>query len=108
MVKTAIIKPLIISLVITTLMTSPPLWAASVEEDAGVAVGVTAGNMAFLPAKAAMIASGLTAGIFSFIVTGGNMEITKQIFENTVEGPYLITPAVARAGVGERPELEKE
>jgi hypothetical protein len=55
-----------------------------------------------------MFASGVTAGIFSFIVTGGNVEVTKQIFENTVEGPYLITPAVARAGIGERPELDKE
>lgn len=108
MLKTKCFKPLILSLLAITLLAPRVLWAASFEEGAGSAVGMTVGNSVFVPAKAAAVSTGVVAGIFSFIVTFGNVEVTKQIFENTFEGPYLITPAVAQAGVGERPELQRE
>lgn len=82
--------------------------AIDVAEEAGVAVGLTAGNVLFVPVKVITVFSGLTASVFSFVVTGGNVEISRQIFQNTLQGPYLITPSVARTGVGERPELEKK
>jgi hypothetical protein len=75
-------------------------------EKAGVGVGVTAGNMLFLPIKAIAVTVGIFSGALSYVVTGGNSDLTKQIWQDTTEGPYVITPDVARMGVGQRPELE--
>ena len=74
-------------------------------ENAGVVVGVTAGNMWFVPIKAISVVMGLTTGAASFVLSGGNAEMTKQIWQDSTAGPYLITPDVARTAIGERPEL---
>jgi hypothetical protein len=79
--------------------------AADVIENAGVGVGLTAGNILFLPIKAISVGIGAISGALSFVVTGGNVDLTKQIWRDTTEGPYLITPEVARMAVGQRPEL---
>ena len=75
-------------------------------EKAGVAVGVSAGNMWFLPVKAIVMSVGAISGALSYVVTGGNAELTQQIWRDTTQGPYLITPEIARTGIGQRPELE--
>src|SRR5262245_40870885 len=77
-------------------------------EKAGIAVGVTVGNMVFLPAKLVSVTFGALSGALSWVVTGGNTELTQQIWRDTSEGPYIITPAVARMAVGQRPELEAQ
>jgi hypothetical protein len=82
-----------------------PLRAEEAIEKAGVAVGVTAGNMWFLPIKAVSVSMGILGGALSYVVTGGNAELTKQIWQDTTSGPYVITPEVAKKGIGERPEL---
>jgi hypothetical protein len=81
--------------------------AADPIETAGVVVGVTAGNAVAVPAKIISVGTGLIAGALSFVLTGGNLELTQQIWRDVTEGPYVITPAVARRAIGERPELEK-
>lgn len=85
----------------------PPalLRAEDAIEKAGVAVGVTAGNMWFLPIKLISVTVGAVSGALSYVVTGGNADLTRQIWRDTTEGPYVITPEVARMGVGQRPEL---
>lgn len=75
-------------------------------EKAGVAVGVSAGNMWFLPIKAITMSVGAISGALSYLVTGGNTELTQQIWRDTLQGPYIITPELARTAVGRRPELE--
>lgn len=75
-------------------------------EKAGVAVGVTAGNLWFLPIKAITLTIGALSGALSYAVTGGNRELTEQIWQDTLQGPYLITPELARRSIGQRPELE--
>jgi hypothetical protein len=47
---------------------------------------------------------GAVSGAFSYVVTG-NADLTKQIWRDTSEGPYVITPELARTSVGQRPEL---
>ena len=84
------------------------LRAEDAIEKAGVAVGVTAGNMIFLPLKAASMAVGALSGALSWIVTGGNTELTQQIWQDTSAGPYVITPDLARMAVGQRPELAEK
>ena len=77
-------------------------------EKAGVAVGVSAGNMWFLPIKAIVMSVGAISGAISYIVTGGNTELTQQIWRDTQQGPYVITPELARTSIGRRPELEEK
>ena len=95
---------------IASLMLLPTvLLGADLREEAGIGVGLTAGNVVSLPAKAVSLGVALPAGLLSFIVTGGDTEVTRQIWQNSTEGPYLITPGVAKKAIGERPELrEKE
>ncbi len=81
------------------------LRADDVIEKAGVAVGVTAGNMWVIPAKAVSVFIGLASGALSFVVTGGNADLTRQIWQDTTEGPYLVTPELAKKSIGQRPEL---
>ena len=81
------------------------LHADDAIEKAGVAVGMTAGNMWFIPAKALSASMGLLFGSLSFVLSGGNAELTRQMWRDTTEGPYVITPELANKGIGERPEL---
>jgi|ERR1041385_2538187 hypothetical protein len=81
-----------------------PAAAEDAIETAGVGVGVTLGNILFLPAKAISVTMGALAGGLSLALTG-NADLSKQIWQDTSQGPYLITPEVARTAVGQRPEL---
>ena len=81
------------------------LRAEDVIEKAGVATGVSAGNMWFLPIKVISVSMGAITGALSYIVTGGNAELTQQIWRDTQQGPYLVTPDLARTSIGQRPEL---
>ncbi|MBI2180437.1 MAG: hypothetical protein HYU31_06420 [Deltaproteobacteria bacterium] len=76
-------------------------------EKAGIATGVTAGNMWFLPIKAISLSMGALSGALSFLLTG-NADLSKQIWEDTLQGPYAITPDVAKQAVGDRPELREK
>ena len=94
------------AVVLTITLTSPALLRADdAIETAGVAIGVTAGNMWFLPIKALVVGIGALSGALSYVVTGGHAELTQQIWRDTTQGPYVITPEVARMGIGQRPEL---
>jgi hypothetical protein len=84
------------------------LWAEDAIETAGEAVAMTAGNLLFLPLKAISVSIGAVSGALSYIVTGGNADLTRQIWQDTTQGPYLITPEVAKKAVGERPELSEK
>jgi len=77
-------------------------------EKAGVAIGVTAGNMWFLPIKAIAMSIGAISGALSYVVTGGNSELTQQIWRDTQQEPYAITPELARTAIGRRPQLEEK
>jgi hypothetical protein len=81
------------------------LKAQDAVEAAGVGVGITAGNLVFVPAKAISASVGLLSGALSFVLTGGNADLTKQIWRDTTHGPYLITPDLAYKAIGQRPEL---
>lgn len=97
---------LFVGLMIALSLLAPVRGAAEdAIETAGVAVGVTAGNMWFVPIKSISVVLGLTAGAMSFVLSGGNTELTRQIWEDSTRGPYLVTPEVARQSIGERPEL---
>ena len=96
---------LVFSLILCTL---PPTKAGAEEgiEKAGVGIGVSIGNLFFLPAKAASVTMGLISSSVALIVTGGNTDLSAQILHDTTAGPYVITPELAGKAAGKRPELE--
>lgn len=102
-------KQMLLAIVLLTLIGMPPasLRAEDNIEKAGVGVGVTAGNLWFLPIKAISMAVGALSGALSYVVTGGNTELTQQIWQDTSQGPYVITPELARTSIGQRPELQE-
>jgi len=102
------LKPLAIALLTIALLSPLPLFAESSQETVGVGVGLTAGNMWFLPIKAISVVMGLTGGVLSYVVTGGDTEVARQMWQDTTAGPYLITPDLARKSIGERPELSQK
>jgi hypothetical protein len=75
-------------------------------EEAGVRLGVSAGNLLFVPLKAIAVSMGAFSGALSLVLMGGNDEVTRQVWRDTLRGPYVITPELARKAIGERPELE--
>ena len=83
-----------------------PLRAEGTIEKAGVVTGVTVGNMWFIPLKAISVSWGAISGALSFVLMGGDTEVTRQIWRDTLQGPYVITPDLARKAIGERPELD--
>ncbi len=101
-------KPPAIALLIIILLSPLPLFAESPQETAAIGVGLTAGNMWFVPIKAISVVMGLTGGALSFVLTGGDTEVTRQMWQDTIAGPYLITPDLARKSIGERPELSQK
>jgi len=101
-------KPLAIAFLTIALLSPLPLFAENSQETTGVGVGLTAGNMWFVPIKAISVIMGLTGGALSFVLTGGDAELTRQMWQDTTAGPYLITPDLARKSIGERPELKKQ
>ena len=88
-----------------SIVLAAPLRAEGTIEKAGVVTGVTAGNMWFIPLKAISVSWGAISGALSFVLTGGDTEVTRQVWRDTVQGPYVITPEVAKKAIGERPEL---
>ena len=90
-----------------TFLSPPSLKAEDIVETAGVAIGVSIGNMLFLPIKAISMTMGVVSAGFSYVVTG-NADLTKQIWQDTTQGPYVITPELARTSIGKRPDLEKQ
>jgi hypothetical protein len=83
------------------------LHAEDPVENAAVGVGRTVGNVIFVPVKALTVVWGAIAGAISYPLSAGNAELTHQIWRDTVEGPYVITPEIAKMAIGERPELEE-
>ncbi len=109
MLKTAkTIRRLIVAAALFVASLCPSILNAEAAiEIAAVDVGVTAGNLVFLPAKAISVSMGMVSGALSFVLTGGNADLTRQIWRDTTEGPYFITPRQARKAIGDRPELRE-
>jgi hypothetical protein len=106
MIKTP--RLLAAALILTlTGLSSASLRAEDAIEKAGVAVGVTAGNIWVLPIKAITVTVGVLSGALSYIATGGNTELTQQIWQDTLQEPYVVTRDLARRSIGERPELQE-
>ncbi len=99
------LKPVVAFALILSTLAPALLHAEDTIEQAGMAVEMTAGNMWFIPAKFISSSIGILSGALSFVVTGGNADLTQQIWQDTLQGPYVITPELAKKSIGDRPEL---
>ena len=81
------------------------LRAEDAIEKTGIGVELTAGNLIFFPLKAFSMIVGASAGALSYVVTGGDTEVAGQLWRDTSQGPYVITPDLAHKSIGQRPEL---
>ncbi len=101
-----------ITFLLVVLLISPAFLHAedseNLTEEIGVGLGVTVGNSIYLPIKATLMAFSLPGGALSWILSGGNEEITNQIWSDYLAGPYVITPEMVRSAIGKRPELESK
>ncbi len=106
-----VIRFFIAALFLSSLLIPRWLFAETVveqgEEKAGIGIGMTAGNVVLAPAKAASVGMGLFGAVLSFVLTGGDTEVAAQMFRNSTEPPYLITPDLAQKALAPRPALEK-
>src|SRR5438034_7415659 len=102
-------KPSAIAGLLTLTIACAPMPARAEDliEKEGMAVGLTAGNLVVIPAKAISVSMGILFGALSFVLTGGNAELTQQIWRDTTQPPYMVTPEVAKKAIGERPELNR-
>ena len=107
MLNATIARRLMIAALFIVSLSPSILNAEDAIEIAAVDVGVTAGNLVFLPAKAISVSVGMFSGALSFVLTGGNADLTRQIWRDTTEGPYFITPQQARKAIGDRPGLRE-
>ena len=99
------VKILFAALLLCSLLTPPTLFADSFIEEAGVGIGVVAGNLIYVPMKITTMILALPQGFFSLFLSGGNNQLAEQFLDEVMEGPYFITPELARFAIGERPEL---
>lgn len=104
-------SPLMTALFLSILIAPRLLFAESpvikAEEKAGMGIGMTAGNVVLAPAKVASVGMGLFGAALSFVLTGGDTEVAGQMFRNSTEPPYLITPDLAQKALAPRPELQQ-
>lgn len=76
-----------------------PVPASAAEEDGskseeallGLGSGVL--TLVYLPAKVVYAALGGIVGGFAYVITGGNLETAKTVWEPSFYGTYVITPS---------------
>ncbi len=69
--------------------------AAGQEEEHGVGsyVGAVAADVIYVPTKIAFACVGAVTSGLAYLVTVGNRETTKSVWDATVEGTYVLTPS---------------
>jgi len=77
-------------------------------DKAGVGLGVTVGNMVFVPLKVVLVGFAAPVAVISWLGSLGDTQQVKEIWQSTTERPYFISPDQARKAIGERPDLTAE
>ena len=99
------VKFIFAALLLCALLSPPTVSADDFIENAGVGIGVTAGNLIYVPFKVTIMVFAVPQAAFYWLLSGGNDQLTKQFLEDTLDEPYFISPELARFAVGESPDL---
>jgi hypothetical protein len=57
-------------------------------------VGTVATDLLYVPAKLAYAGVGAVTGAFGWLLTGGDTDVTKAIWNASLGGTYVVTPAM--------------
>lgn len=68
--------------------------ASTFWNEAGVNAGAGLANLLYVPAKAIYATLGMTTGGVAYCVTGGDLEVANEIWNASVNGTWVITPAI--------------
>jgi len=99
---------LLVALLLAAMLFPIRAHAEGWREEAGVGIGVVVGNTFYIPIKATLVVFTLPQSLLALVTTAGDTEVAKQILQNGTKEPYLISPKLARTGIGSRPELEAQ
>ena len=108
MIHGAKLRSLLVVFFLIAILTPTYLHAEGWIDKAGVATGVTVGNMVFVPLKVALVGFAAPVAVISWLGSLGDTQQVKEIWKNTTERPYFISPEKARKAIGERPDLTAE
>lgn len=70
--------------------------AESAWKEAGLGVASVVGSAIYSPVKIQYAALGAMTGAVAWVVTGGNTELARKIWEPALSGDYVITPQMLR------------
>ncbi len=101
-------RSLLVVFFLIALLSPSYLHAGEAIKKAGVATGVTVGNVVFVPVKVALMAFAAPVAAISWLGSLGDTQQVKEIWKNTTERPYFISPETARKAIGQRPDLTAE
>ncbi len=101
-------RSLLVVFVLIALLSPTYLHAGEAIEKAGVATGVTIGNLIFVPVKVVLVGLATPVAVISWLGSLGDTQQVKEIWKNTTERPYFLSPKEARKAIGERPDLTAE
>jgi len=73
-----------------------PAHAQSQAEDVGYGIGAGLSSLLYFPAKVVYAGLGTVVSGISYVLTGGDGEVARPIFESAVYGDYVVTPEVLR------------
>ncbi len=65
-------------------------------KEAGLGVASVLGSVIYSPIKVHYAALGAVTGGVAWVVTGGNAELAREIWEPALGGDYVITPQMLR------------
>lgn len=101
-------RSLLVVFFLIAILSPPYLHAEDAIKKAGVATGVTVGNTIFVPLKVLLLGFAAPVAVVSWLGSLGDTQQVKEIWKNTTEGPYFISPDQARKAIGQRPDLTAE
>ncbi len=108
MIHYAKLRSLLVVFFLIAILSPTYLHAEEAIEKAGVALGVTVGNMIFVPLKVVLVGFAAPVAVISWLGSLGDTQQVKEIWTNTTKMPYFISPEAARKAIGERPDLTAE
>lgn len=89
---------LVVMIGLSTVMVLAPGMASAAEgetsqaEEAGLGIGSGILTLVYLPFKVVYAALGGIVGGFTYVLTGGDLETAKSVWEPSFYGTYVITP----------------
>ena len=90
---------IVVLMIISTVLLFTPAMTVAAEgetsqsEEAGLGIGSGLLTLVYLPVKVVYAALGGIVGGFTYVLTGGDVDTAKSVWEPSFYGTYVITPS---------------